>query len=164
MVDFEKEGEAIRRGDLTGVSGLHMTSLARSVRDMSLEAEHAARVAGGGSTSDSEDDDDDGSSGGEESFAFRLPGLPGAVIGDAYVPDVQVLVPESRSPGSSGSSSTNEDDSYEAGDEPFVVRFGTKEERKAHKAAVKEANRLKRKENVPKLVKKRKEKLRKATR
>lgn len=162
VVDFEREGEAIRRGgDLSGVSGLRMTSLARSIRDMTLETELASKV------SEDTNSDDDGSDGDgeEESFAFRLPGLPGAVVGGSYVPDVAAPAGHRPSEDSDTDSSSEDDEGPAVDDaEPFVVRFGTKEERKAHKAAVKEANRLKRKEKVPKHVKKRKEKIRKQTR
>ena len=104
---------------------------------------------------------------------FNLPGLPGVTMPDLSGIIIPGLAPRHRSD-SDGESDDDDDDDDDSdveevdemqpGGAAFTVTGATKDDRKAHKAAVKEANREKRKAKVPKHVKKRKEKLRKAAR
>ena len=140
----------IRKGDLTGVTGLHMTTLRQGMGALALD-EHIPDD-GSDASDDTEGDDDEGG------MMFPLPGLPGVTL-----PDLPPGALPTGAPVSDDSKGSDDSDDS-GGEDDFVLAGASKEERKAHKTAVKEANRLKRQAKVPKHIKKRKEKLRKQDR
>jgi hypothetical protein len=149
---------------LAGVTGLRLTALAKSLRELAMEESLAKD--GEGSWSSSEEDEEPESS---DAVAFKLPGLPGVDISaiSGMIPGLKREIPLSTASTDSSSEESSdgcEESNADDKDGAFVGKLATKEERRAHKAAVKEENREKRKNKVPKHVKKRKEKLRKATR
>jgi hypothetical protein len=160
VVDFEREGEMLRRGDTAGMTGLHLTTV-------------QARVALATMSDVDSDSGSDSESGGDESKRREVGAVVRSSGGDG---GERADGSPAVGPAGSGSDSDSDGEGGESGDgdgdgdgdgagearPAFVVRTSTKEERKAHKNEVKQLQREKRQEKIPKHIKKRKEKLRKS--
>ena len=172
VVDFEREGDLLRRGETSQVTGLHLTTLGESF----LKQQQRLRGDGvgdhdGDDASDSSDEEIDGEllariESNEKARATGLWVPSGSAAPRAAAAEAAAGGAGARVGGSADDGSSDSDDSDDSeGDDrapQFVGSAVSKEERKAHKAEVKAAAREKRKDKVPKHVKKRKDKLRKA--